>query len=56
MKIPAKAFREPHETECLFFKQMYAVPVHAVSLKGKNLGNRIFIDAVPNLPDVAGTA
>ena len=49
------AFREPHVTECLFFKQLYAVPVHAVSLKGKNLGNRIFIDAVPNSPDVLGT-
>jgi hypothetical protein len=50
------AVREPQGTACLFFRQFHAVPEHAVPLKGKTLGNRIFIDAVPNYPDVAGTA
>ena len=56
MKNLAMAVREPQGTACLFFNQMYAVPEHAVPFKGKTLGNRIFIDAVPNYPDVAGTA
>jgi|TARA_R110000822_G_scaffold107138_2_gene235550 hypothetical protein len=43
---------EPH----LFLGQIHAVPEHAVPPKGKNLWNRIFFDAVPEYPDVAGTA
>jgi hypothetical protein len=43
---------EPH----LVWGQFHAVPEHAVPPKGKNLWNRIFFDAVPEYPDVAGTA